>query len=139
MLKSLLPDGWPAPKGYSNAIAVPAGRELVFVAGMVGWDEREQIVSDDFAAQFERALANVMAVVRTAGGEPQDLVRLTVYVTDLDAYRAHRKEIGDAWRRVVGRHYPAMALVQVAGLLEPGALVELEATAAVGPRTIEPA
>jgi enamine deaminase RidA (YjgF/YER057c/UK114 family) len=127
----LLPEGWPRPKGYSNGLRVPAGRDLIFVAGMVGWDEQERMVSTSFAGQFEQALANVLAVVERGGGRPADLVKLTVYVTDLEAYRASLKEIGAAWKGLVGRHFPCMALVQVKGLLEAGALVEIEAVAAL--------
>ena len=127
----LLPEGWPRPKGYSNGLRVSAGHDLIFVAGMVGWDESERMVSTTFAGQFEQALGNVLAVVAAGGGEPSDLVRLTVYVTDLEGYRASLKEIGAAWKRLVGRHFPCMALVQVKGLLEAGALVEIEAVAAV--------
>jgi enamine deaminase RidA (YjgF/YER057c/UK114 family) len=133
-VETLLPDGWPRPKGYSNGLRVPAGRDLVIVAGMVGWDEGERMVSTTFAGQFEQALSNVLAVLACGGGRPEDLVRLTVYVTDLEAYRASLRELGQAWQRLVGRHYPCMALVQVKGLLEAGALVEIEATAAVAPR-----
>jgi enamine deaminase RidA (YjgF/YER057c/UK114 family) len=129
--ETLLPEGWPRPKGYANGIRVPAGRDLVFVAGMVGWDGRERIVSPDFVAQFEQALKNVLAVVETAGGTAEDIVRMTVFVTDLDAYSSRLAEIGQSWRSVMGRSFPAMALLQVAGLLEKGAMVEIEATAAV--------
>ena len=132
-LEALLPEGWPRPKGYSNGIRVPAGRDLVFVAGMIGWDAQERVVSDDFVAQLEQALRNVVAIVERAGGGSPDIVRMTIFVTDLEAYRTRLPDIGDAWRRVMGRHYPVMALIQVAGLLEPGALVEIEATAAVLP------
>ena len=130
-IETLLPEGWPRPKGYAAGIRVPAGRDLVFVAGMVGWDRSERIVSADFVAQFEQALRNVLAVVETAGGSAQDVVRMTVFVTDRGAYRSRLPEIGQAWKRVMGRSFPAMALLQVAGLLEEGALVEIEATAAI--------
>ena len=133
-MQALLPEGWPRPKGYSNGLRVPAGRDLVFIAGMVGWDESESMTSTSFGGQFEQALSNVLAVLETAGGLPSDLVRLTVYVTDLEAYNGSLKEIGAAWKRLVGRHYPCMALVQVKGLLEEGALVEIEGTAALAPR-----
>lgn len=130
----LLPEGWPRPKGYSNGLRVPAGHELVFVAGMVGWDASERLVSADFVAQWEQALRNVTAVIAEAGGRPEHLVRLTIYVTRLDDYRTRLAEAGEAWRRVLGRVYPCVALVEVSGLLEPGALVEIEATAAVPAR-----
>ena len=133
-LESLLPEGWPRPKGYANGIRVPAGRDLVFVAGMVGWDADERIVSTDFVAQFEQALRNVLAVVEQAGGSSGDVVRMTVLVTDLEAYRSRLPELGLTWRSVMGRAYPTMALLQVKGLLETGALVEIEATAAIEAR-----
>lgn len=132
-MKELRPEGWPRPKGYANGWRVPAGHDLVFAAGLVGWNADEQVVSDRFDAQFEKALENVLAVVREAGGQACDLVRLTVYVADLEAYRAARPSLGVTWKRLVGRHYPAMTLVEVSGLLEDGALVEIEATAAVPP------
>ncbi len=107
----------------------PAGGRLLFVAGQVGWDESEQIVGDGFAEQFEQALANVVTVVRAAGGEPEHLGRLTIYVTDKREYTAAASTVGETYRRLVGSHYPAMALVEVRGLLEPGAKVEIEASA----------
>ncbi len=121
------PEGWPRPRGYANGIA--ARGELLFIAGQIGWDLEGRLVSDDFAAQFEKALENVAAVLAAAGGEPAHLARVTVYVTDKTAYRAAQRTIGDAWRRILGGVFPAMSLVQVADLLENGALVEIEATA----------
>ena len=103
----------------------------MFVAGQIGWSERAELVSDDFVAQVERALANIVQVVAEAGGEPRHLTRLTWFVTDKSAYVARQKEIGEAYRRVIGRHFPAMSLIVVAGLLEPGAKVEIEATAVI--------
>ena len=130
-LDSVDPPELGSPRGYANGIRVPAGRRLLFVAGQVGWDGEQRLVSADFAAQFGQALANVLAVVRAAGGEPADLARLTVYVLDREEYAAARGEIGRRWRELMGRHYPAMSLVEVRGLLEPGAKVEIEGTAAV--------
>ena len=121
------PEGWNQPKGYSNGF-LAAGR-LLAVAGQVGWNEREEFVSDDFAAQAGQALRNVLAVVTAAGGAPQHVVRLTWYVTDKRAYRAAQREIGLAYRELFGSHYPAMTLVEVKGLLEDRAVVEIEATA----------
>ena len=121
------PPGWPAPRGYSNGI-VAEGRTL-FVAGQIGWDEKGVLVSDRMADQFDRALANVLAIVDAAGGTPTSIVRFTMFVTDKAAYIAARAEIGDRYRARMGRHYPAMTLVEVSALLEPGALVEIEATA----------
>ncbi len=128
----LQPEGWAAPKGYSNGIAVDGAARLVFTAGQIAWDPAGRLVgAGDFATQFRQALANTIAVVEAAGGGAQHLVRLTVYVTDKRAYLRSLKEVGAAWRDLVGRHYPAMALVQVADLVEDGALVEIEGTAAI--------
>lgn len=102
---------------------------LLFVAGQIGWDDQHHLVSDDFAAQFVRALENVLVVIREAGGAPEHIARLTIYVVDKGPYVAARKAIGEHYRRLMGRHYPAMTLVQVSDLLEPGAQVEIEATA----------
>jgi enamine deaminase RidA (YjgF/YER057c/UK114 family) len=107
----------------------PAGGRLLFVAGQVAWGEGQRIVSEDFARQFSQALDNVMTVVRAAGGQPEHLVRFTVYVTDKREYVAAAKEVGAEYRRVMGKHFPAMALVEVSGLVEPGAKVEIEGTA----------
>jgi enamine deaminase RidA (YjgF/YER057c/UK114 family) len=127
------PDGWKAPKGYANGVSVSGASKLVFVAGQVAWNANQELVgANDFAAQFAQALANVASVVRAAGGEPQHVVRMTVYVTDKRLYLGAIKDVGAAWRTVFGKHFPAMALVEVSGLVEPGALVEIEATAAIG-------
>ncbi len=129
------PQGWKPARGYSNGVLVEGHARLLFVAGQVAWDAEQNLVGgDDFAAQFRQALANVVAVVQEAGGWPDHVVRLTIYVTDKRAYLAARKAIGEAYRDLMGKHYPAMALVQVADLLEEGALVEIEATAALPPR-----
>lgn len=126
-LEAVNPPGLARPSGYSHGLR---GRgELLFVAGQVGWDAQERMVSDDFVAQFAQALDNVLAVVRAAGGAPESVGRLTVYVTDKDEYLRRRRELGLAWRERFGRHYPAMALVEVKGLLEPRAQLEIEATA----------
>jgi enamine deaminase RidA (YjgF/YER057c/UK114 family) len=125
----LQPKNWLPPKGYSNGVAAE-GRQ-VFVAGQIGWSERGELVSDDFVAQVERALANIVQVLAEARGEPRHLTRLTWFVTEKSAYVARQKEIGEAYRRVIGRHFPAMSLIVVAGLLEPGAKVEIEATAVI--------
>lgn len=128
-LEVLQPDGWAAPRGYANGIAA-TGR-TIFVAGQVGWNARGEFESDDFVAQVEQALANVVAVLAAGGATPEHLVRMTWYVTDKTAYITRRREIGAAYRRVIGGHYPAMTLVVVAGLLEDRARVEIEATAIV--------
>jgi enamine deaminase RidA (YjgF/YER057c/UK114 family) len=122
--------GWPAPRGYVNGI-IARGRTL-FVAGQIGWDAAGQFHSDDLAEQFAQALDNVIAVVRAAGGGPEDIARMTVYVTDLPVYRSSLRAIGQAWRTRLGKHFPAMALVGVAGLVELRAKVEIEATAVLG-------
>lgn len=123
------PVGWPRPRGYSNGMR--AFGELVCVAGQIGWDTSGHLVSETFAGQFEKALANVVCVVAAAGGTSADLISLTIYVTSRAEYVAALAEVGDAYLRVVGKHYPAMALVEVAGLLEAGAKVEIQALAAV--------
>lgn len=130
-LETVLPPGWPRPKGYSNGILAPAGARLLFIAGQVGWDEEEALVDEGFVAQFEQALSNVVAVVSAAGGAREELVRLTLYVTDRREYLENLEAVGEAYRRVMGRHYPAMALLEVDALLEPGARVEIEGTAAL--------
>ena len=127
------PPDWPAPKGYSNAWQVPAGRDLLFLAGQIGWDEREQLVDGGFVPQFRKALENVRTLVETAGGRPEDVVRMTIFVADREPYLADLPGVGAAYRDVFGRHFPCMSLVEVAALLEPGALVEVEATAALDP------
>lgn len=128
--KSLNPPDLPAARGFSHAV-IASGRRVVFLAGQIGWDGQGRMVSDDLVGQFEKALANVAHVVREAGGSCEDIVRLTIYVTDAAEYRSRLRELGEAYRRVMGRHYPAMALLEVKGLFEPAAKVELEATAAL--------
>lgn len=123
-----------APRGYSNGMLGPAGGRLLAIAGQIAWNAEQKIVSDDFAAQFEQALGNVVEVVRAAGGEPADVVQLTTYVVDRHEYLATLKEVGAAWRRLMGRHYPTMALVEVAALLEPGAKVEIQGLAVLPPQ-----
>ena len=125
----LQPPGWARPRGYANGIAAE-GRQ-VFVSGQVGWDGEQRFASDDFAAQTRQALANVVAVLACAGARPEHLVRLTWYVTSRDEYNASLVEIGAAYRELIGRNFPAMSVVVVAGLLEPRAKVEIEATAVV--------
>lgn len=122
------PESLAAPKGYSNGLLFPAGGRVLFVAGQIGWD-RDGVFAEGLVAQFELALQNVVAVVEAAGGAPIHVGRLTIYVVDKHDYAARVKEIGRAYRAVMGKHFPAMALVQVAALLEDRALVEIEATA----------
>ncbi len=128
-LEPVNPESLGAPKGYSNGMLAPVGGRLLFVAGQVAWDRDQRIVCPDFPGQFGRALENVVAVVRAAGGGPEHLARLTIYVTDRREYLADLKAVGAAYRAVMGRHFPAMALLEVKALLEPGAKVEIEGTA----------
>lgn len=130
-MKAINPDELGAPSGYSHGTLAPSGGRLLFVAGQIGWDAEGRLAGPGFVEQFERALANVVTVVRTAGGAPEHLGRLTIYVTDKRAYLADLQAVGAAYRRVMGGHYPAMALVEIAGLLEEGATVEIEGTAVV--------
>lgn len=116
--------------GYSNGVKAQSS-SLLFIAGQVAWDEANQIVSSEFVGQFDKALSNVLAVVRQAGGKPENLVRLTIYVLDRREYLANRKPLGEAYQRQMGKHYPVMTLVEVKGLLEDSAKLELEATAAL--------
>ena len=128
-MKPLCPPGWPRPRGYSNAMA--ARGRMVFTAGVVGWDETGTFVSGTLPGQFAQALRNIVAILACDGAGPENIARLTCYVTSIDDYRSSLKEIGEAWKAIMGRHYPAMALVAVTALVEPEALVEIEATAVV--------
>ena len=127
MSETINPAGWPRPSGYSNGV-VAEGRYLA-ISGQIGWNERNELVGQDFLAQAVQALRNVVDVVRAAGGNVEHLVRLTWYVTDKAEYRENLGALGAAYREIVGANFPAMALVQVAALLEDGAKVEIEATA----------
>ncbi len=127
-MKTVQPEGWAPAKGYANGVVCEGGR-TVYVAGQIAWDAQQRFVSDDFVAQFDQALANVVAVVEAAGGRATDIVKMTVYVTDLDAYRDGLRGVGGAWRARLGKHFPAMALVGVTGLVERAAKVEIEAIA----------
>ena len=128
-MKVLQPPGWPRPKGYSNGIA--ARGRVVVTAGVVGWDEKERISSDRLADQFGQALRNILAILACDGADASRIVRLTCYVTSIDEYLESAREIGASWREIMGKHYPAMALVEVARLVERDAKVEIEATAVV--------
>ena len=128
MSEILQPPGWPRPKGYANGVS--ARGRLVFTAGQVGWDAQGNF-PDTLAGQVELALANVAAVLAEAGAGPEHLVRFTWFITDRRAYLDAQPEIGAAYRRVLGRHYPAMSLVEVSALVESKALVEIEATAVI--------
>ena len=125
----LLPEGWTPARGYSNGVA--ASGRMVFLAGMIGWNAEQEFESDDFIDQVEQALRNIVEVLAEGGADPEHLVRLTWYVTDRDEYVARRKEVGGVYRQIIGKHFPAMALVQVVALVEPRAKVEIEATAVV--------
>lgn len=126
-LEPVNPPGLLPPRGYNHGMKGPG--ELLFVAGQIGWDAAGRLAAGDFAAQFAQALDNVMAVVGAAGGRPESVARMTVYVTDKQAYIQSAPALGLAWRARFGKHYPAMALVEVRALLEDQALVEIEATA----------
>jgi enamine deaminase RidA (YjgF/YER057c/UK114 family) len=128
-VRALLPPGWPRPKGYSNGVSA-AGR-LIFTAGVIGWDETERFPAADLAGQFAQVLRNTLAILAEDGAAPEHIVRMTCYVTSCDAYVAALPEIGAAWRETMGRNFPAMAVVEVARLVEREALVEIETTAVV--------
>jgi enamine deaminase RidA (YjgF/YER057c/UK114 family) len=129
MSRAIQPDGWKRPSGYANGI-LAEGRHLA-IAGQVGWNERGEFVSDDFVEQSAQVLRNIVAIVESAGGSIADLTRLTWYVIDRDEYIASARELGRAYREVMGDHYPAMTLVAVSALLEARAKVEIEATAII--------
>ena len=128
-MKTILPEGWPRPKGYANGIV--AEGKILFIAGQIGWNEKEEFESDDFVAQVEQALKNIVAVLHAAGGKPEHIARLTWYVTDKKEYLARLPDIGAAYRRTLGAVFPTMSLVQVVALVEDRAKVEIEATAVV--------
>ncbi len=129
-MQTLLPPGWPRPKGYANGIATEG--KLVFVAGEVGWNPlTEKFDVKDFAGQFRQTLKNTLAILAEAGAGPQHIVRMTWYVTDKREYLANLQAVGDAYREIVGRHYPCMAAIEVKGLMEPEAKIEIETTAVV--------
>lgn len=130
-MKILQPPSWPKPKGYSNGI-LAEGR-LAFVGGMVGWDENEQFPSDDLVDQIRLTLKNVVAVLAEGGARPNHIVRMTWYITDKQEYLSRRHEIGAVYREIIGRHFPAMAMVEVSALMEDRARVEIETTAVIPP------
>lgn len=129
MLKKLQPPGWAEPRGYVNGVL--ARGQLLFVGGQIGWNAQQAFDSDDFVAQTRQTLQNVVAVLQAGGAAPQHMVRMTWYVVDREEYLAHQKALGVVYREVMGRHFPAMTCVQVAGLMEPRARVEIEVTAVV--------
>lgn len=135
-LQLVNPPDWAPPRGYSNGAVAEPGRRILTVAGQVGWRADATMVvpeagEDAFVAQFRQALRNVIEVVKVAGGRVEDVMSLRLYVTDKQRYVAHTREVGRAYRELFGKHYPAMALLVVAGLLEESALVEIEAIAAI--------
>ncbi len=126
-MKTLQPAGWAAPRGYANGVA--ARGMQIFVGGQIGWNAQQQFESDDFIAQTAQSLRNVLAVLQEAGAGPEHMVRMTWYVVDRVEYNARLKELGQVYREVMGRNFPAMSCVQVAGLMEMRAKVEIEVTA----------
>jgi enamine deaminase RidA (YjgF/YER057c/UK114 family) len=131
MMRILQPPGWPRPRGYANGVA--AEGRLVFVAGQIGWDATQTILSDDLVDQLRRTLENTLAVLREAGAGPEHVARMTWYVTDRREYLARARELGEVYRVLMGRHYPAMAVVEVKALIEDRAKLEIETTAVVPP------
>lgn len=129
--KLINPESLGTPHGYSNGLLSDAHGRLLFIAGQVAWDEQQNIVSKDFVDQFDRALANLLAVVAAAGGQAADVARMVVYVTNKNEYRERTREVGERYRSRMGRHFPAMVLVEVNGLLEDEAKVEIEGIAVI--------
>jgi enamine deaminase RidA (YjgF/YER057c/UK114 family) len=128
-LTFLQPPDWPRAKGYSNGIV--ASGKTVYLAGIVGWNEKEEFATDDFAGQFRQILLNIVAVLNEAGAKPEHIVRMTWYIGDKQEYLAALKGIGEAYREIIGRHYPVMAVIEVGGFIEDGAKLEIETTAVV--------
>ncbi len=127
--KFINPEALGSPKGYSNGVLAEPGGRLLFIAGQIGWNEDQKIASEDLVDQFDRALVNLISVVEEAGGGPEQIARLVIYVTDKTEYKARMKEIGERYRRLMANHYPAMALVEVKSLLEDEAKIEIEGMA----------
>jgi enamine deaminase RidA (YjgF/YER057c/UK114 family) len=127
--KLINPESLGVPRGYSNGVLAEAGGKLLFVAGQIAWNDKQQIVSEDFVAQFDRALANVVTIVNTGGGTADQIARLVIYVTNKQEYVERREEVGKAYRTHLGKHFPAMVLVEVKSLLDDKAKVEIEAIA----------
>lgn len=132
-LKLINPASLGSPRGYSNGVLTEAGGRLLFVAGQIAWDDKQTIVSENFVKQFDRALANVIAVVEEAGGKPEQIGRLVIYVTNRIEYLEHQRRIGESYRARLGKHFPAMVLVEVKSLLDEQAKVEIEAVAVLNP------
>jgi len=131
MMRTLLPEGWAPPIGYANGIEADGGDRIVFVSGQVGWNAQQQFESVEVAPQFEQALKNVLAVLAEAGGRAEHICRMTAYCCDKPAYLAARAELGPIWRKLMGKHYPAMSMIFVSDLLDHPGKIELEATAVV--------
>lgn len=129
MIDTIQPEGWAKPKGYANGMLAD-GR--LYIGGQIGWNAEQVFVAKDFIGQMEQALANIVAIVRAAGGDVHHVTRLTWYVTDKKAYLAAQRDVGEAYRRIMGRHFPVMTMVVVAGLIEEEALIEIEAMAELG-------
>jgi enamine deaminase RidA (YjgF/YER057c/UK114 family) len=130
-LKFINPESLGPPSGFSHGVLTESGAKLLFIAGQVAWDSKQRISSDDFVEQFDRALANLIAVVEAAGGSAAQIARLIIYVTDKEEYRSHTREVGERYRARMGKHFPAMVLVEVKGLLEDRVKVEIEGIAAL--------
>ena len=129
-MRTLQPQGWPRPRGYANGIE--AEGRMIFVAGQIGWDETGQIKTSDFAGQFRQALSNTLAVLKEASAGPEHIARMTWFITSRAEYSASLAELGAAWKELMGRNYPAMSVIIVAGLVEPDAKIEIETTAVIG-------
>lgn len=127
--KLINPEALGAPSGFSHGVLVDGGGKLLLIAGQIAWDQNQKIVSDDFVEQFDKALSNVITVVKAAGGEPRNIVRVVVYVTNKHEYLAQTKAVGERYRKHMGKHFPAMVLVQVVSLVDDAAKVEIEAMA----------
>ena len=128
--KNIQPEGWAPPLGYANGMLAEDG--TLYVGGQVGWNAEQVFETDDFVGQMEQALRNIRAIVEAAGGQVTDVTRLTWFVIDKQEYLARQREVGQAYRRVFGRHFPAMSLIIIKDLIEDGALLEIEATAKIG-------
>ena len=130
-MKTIQPEGWAKPRGYANGMLAPDG--TLHVGGQIGWEADQVFRTQDFVGQFEQVLKNILAVVEAAGGRAEHVARMTWFVKDKAEYMARQREVGEAYRRVMGRHFPAMSVVMVADLVEPEALLEIEATAHIPP------
>ncbi len=129
-LKEIHPEDWTPALGYANGMLAPDG--TLYIGGQIGWNENKEFVAKDFIGQVEQSLLNIRTVVEAAGGEAADIARLTWYVKDKAEYLAHQSEIGQAYRRIMGRHFPAMSMLVISDLIEDEALIEIEATAHIG-------